>query len=144
MHLVFIPPDEVDGISRIEAMWPVIAPLLQRAVEHSEGRTTLKETVSDIMAKRKQLWVIVDDDKQTRAAAVSSLQKFEAGLMLAAINLLGGEPGHLNELLDLMPQFESWAKGEGCNRVEILLRKGWAGKLPEYKLAAYMMSKTIG
>lgn len=137
MHLVQIPPDA------LEPMWPLVVPYLQRAVDYSEGTTTLKETVSDIAAKRKQLWVIIDEEKQPKAAAVSMLQKFESGLILATIVLLGGESGHLFDILELRSEFETWARTEGCNRVKIYLRKGWVKKLPEYKLSAFVMSKDI-
>lgn len=144
MHLVQIPPDAViNGESPLQTMWPLIAPLLQRAVDHSEGKTTLKETVGDLMAKRKQLWVIIGDDKKILSAAVSMLQSFESGLVLATIILLGGEGGNLDEILGLRSQFEVWAKTEGCNRVDMYLRKGWARKLPDYRLVAYVMSKEI-
>lgn len=124
-------------------MWPVVVPFLQRAVDYSDGTTTLKETVADIAAKRKQLWVIIDDEKQPKAAAVSMLQKFESGLVLATIILLGGESGNLSDILELRSEFEAWAKIEGCNRVKIYLRKGWVRKLPEYKLTAFVMTKDL-
>lgn len=124
-------------------MWPLVVPFLQRAVDYSDGVTTLKETVADISAARKQLWIIIDEEKQPKAAAVSMLQKFESGLVLATIVLLGGESGHLFEILELRSEFETWAKSEGCTRVKIYLRKGWAPKLPEYKLVAYVMSKEL-
>lgn len=144
MHLVQIPPDKViNGESPLETMWPMIEPLLQKAVDYSDGKTTLKETASDLMAKRKQLWIVIDEDKKIISAAVSMLQKFESGLVLATIVLLGGEGGDLNDILDLRSEFETWAKTEGCNRVDMFSRKGWAKKLPDYKLVAYIMSKEI-
>lgn len=144
MHLVNIPSDAViNGESPLQTMWPMIVPYVQKAVDYSEGKTTLKETVADLVAKRKQLWVVIDNDKKIISAAVSMLQKFESGLVLATINLLGGENGSLSEILELRPEFEKWAKTEGCNRVDILARKGWAPKLPDYKLVAYVMSKQI-
>ena len=144
MHLIQIPADKViNGESPLETMWPMVAPLLEKAVEHSHGNTTLKETAADLMAKRKQLWVAIDDDKKIISAAVSMLQKFESGLVLATILLLGGEGGNLNDIIDLRSEFEAWAKTEGCSRVDILSRKGWPRKLPDYRLVGYLMSKDI-
>lgn len=144
MHLVQIPPDAViNGESPLQTMWPMIEPLLQKAVDHSDGKTTLKETAADLMAKRKQLWVVVNEEKRIVSAAVSMLQKFESGLTLATIVLLGGESGNLNDILELRSDFESWAKTEGCNRVDMFSRKGWPKKLPDYRLVAYVMSKDL-
>ena len=124
-------------------MWPLVAPLIQKAVDYSEGTTTLEETAADLPAKHKQLWVVVADDKSIKAAFVSSLQKFRSGIFQANVLLLGGEPGHLKDILSLLPQFEGWAKTEGCSRVRFLLRKGWAKHLPDYDLVAYVVSKEL-
>lgn len=144
MHLVQIPPDAVvNGESPLQTMWPMIAPLVQKAVAYSKGKTTIEETAADLAAKHKQLWVVIDEEKKLVCAAVSTLQKFPSGLVLATINLLGAEVGHLKDILELRAEFESWAKTEGCNRVEIFTRKGWAPKLPDYELVANVMSKDI-
>lgn len=144
MHLIQIPPDAViNGESPLKTMWPMIAPLLQKAVDHSEGMTTIEETATELVAKNKQLWVIVEEDKHITAVAVTMLQKFRSGLALASIILLGGESGNLKDILDLRTEFEVWAKTEGCNRVRFYARKGWAKYLPDYKLASYVMSKEI-
>lgn len=144
MHLVQVPPDAViNGESPLQAMWPLVSPLIQKAVDYSEGTTTLEETASDLIVKHKQLWVVVADDKTIKAALVTSLQRFVTGIKQANVILLGGEKGHLKDILELLPQFETWAKAEGCNRVRFTLRKGWAKHLPEYELVAYIMSKDL-
>lgn len=144
MHLVQVPPDAViNGESPLKAMWPLVAPLIQKAVDYSEGVTTLDETASELVAKQKQLWVVVADDKTIKAALVTSLQRFVTGIMQANVILLGGEKGHLKDIIELLPQFESWAKTEGCGRVRFILRKGWAKHLPDYELVAYVMSKNL-
>lgn len=144
MHLIQIPPDKViNGESPLETMWPMIAPLLERAVEHSDDTETLQETLNALMAKHKQLWVVVNEEKKITAAAVTMLQKYPTGFVMATISLLGGESGNLKDILDLRSELEAWAKVEGCNRVRFYARKGWAKYLPDYKLAKYVMSKDI-
>lgn len=144
MHLVQIPPDAViNGESPLKTMWPLIAPLLQRAVDHSHEMTTVEETWNDLLAKRHQLWAAIGEDKQIKAAAVTMLQHYKTGLVQMTIAMLGGEDGSLRDLLDMRAELESWAKTEGCNRVRFFARKGWAKYLPDYKLASYVMSKDI-
>jgi hypothetical protein len=144
VHLIQIPPDAgPDGRSPLQTLWPAIAPLLERAVEYSDGMTTLEEQRIAIAEKRHQLWVVATNGKQIIAAAVSTLQKFPSGLVLATITLLGGDNGSIKDLIELRAEFESWAKVEGCNRVRFFARKGWARYLPDYKLAAYVMSKEL-
>lgn len=144
MHLIQIPPDAgTDGRSPLETLWPIVAPLLERAVQYSDGTTTLEEQRIALVAKRHQLWVVATNGKEIIAAAVSTLQKFPSGLCLATIHLLGGTDGSLKDLLELRAEFESWAKAESCNRVRFFVRKGWARHLPDYKLAGYIMSKDL-
>lgn len=144
MHLVQIPPDAViNGESPLQTMWPMITPFLQRAIDYSHDMTTLEETWENLTSKRHQLWVVIGEDKKITAAAVTMLQKYPTGLMQATISMLGGEDGHLNQLLELRAELEAWAKTEGCNRVRFFARKGWAKKLPDYKLASYVMSKDL-
>lgn len=144
MHLVQIPPDKViNGESPLQTMWPLVAPFLERAIEHSDDTETLEETARSLAAKQKQLWVLIGEDKKITAAAVTLLRRYPTGLAEMTISLLGGEPGHLIGILELRGELESWAKTEGCNRVRIMARKGWAPKLPDYKLAKYVMSKDL-
>jgi len=54
---------------------------------------------------------------------------------------LGGD--NMNQWFDLRDRFEDWARKEGCDQVRIFARKGWARKLPDYKIQAYVMSKQL-
>jgi hypothetical protein len=144
MHLVQIPPDKViNGESPLETMWPLIVPFLQKAIDHSHDMATIEETWDDLMTKRHQLWVVIDDNKKINTAAVTMLQKYKTGLVQATIAMLGGESGNLKDILELRSELEAWAKTEGCNRIRFFARKGWAKYLPDYKLASYVMSKDI-
>lgn len=144
MHLIQIPPDAViNGESPLQTMWPMIAPLLERAIDHSDDTETLAETYAALIAKQKQLWVVVGDDKKVTGAAVTMLQTFKTGLVMASITLLGGESGNLKDILGFRGELETWAKTEGCNRVRFYARKGWAKYLPDYRLAKYVLSKNI-
>lgn len=41
--------------------------------------------------------------------------------------------GDMDELVaDMLPQVEAWAASNGCRRVEIVGRRGWKRKLPDY------------
>ena len=139
MHLVQIPPD---ALSKAE-MWALICPILERGVERSHNTETVEGNLRAIMAKQKQLWVAISDEKKIIAAAVTMLHQYQTGLKEAVILVLGGEDGTLSEILDLRGELEGWAKVEGCGRVRILARKAWVRHLPDYKLAAYVMSKEL-
>lgn len=145
MHLIQIPATaDQSGVSPLKKLWPVIAPLLEKAIELSGGVTTLAETFQALIDLQKQLWVIVVEDGPTKtisAAGITSLQKFHSGLQIANIEMLGGE--NMKAWFSLKDTFEEWAKTEGCTEVRLYARKAWAKQLPDYKLAAYVMSKRL-
>lgn len=145
MHLIQIPAtaDET-GVSPLRKLWPVVAPLLERAVELSGGVTTLEEEFRALEALQKQLWVIVLDDggrREIAAAGITSLQQFSSGLRIANIEMLGGE--NMKAWFSLKDQFEKWATDEGCTKVRLYARKAWARHLGDYKLSAYVMEKVL-
>jgi hypothetical protein len=142
VHLILIPtaPDK-DGVVPLDRIWPMVVPLVQKAVDHSEGMTTLEEQYIALKAGQRQLWAVATNGSQIIAAAITTLQQFQTGLRVATIHLIGGDG--LKDLLELRAEFESWAKTEGCNRVRFYARKGWARHLPDYKIAAYVMSKDL-
>jgi hypothetical protein len=144
MHLIQIPATaDQSGVSPLEKLWPVVAPLLEKAVELSGGVTTLAEEYQALIGLRKQLWVIVVEDGATKtisAAGITSLQKF-SGSQVANIEMLGGD--NMKAWFSLKEKFEEWAKDEGCTEVRLYARKAWAKHLSDYKLTAYVMSKTL-
>lgn len=145
MHLIQIPATQgADGTSPLNLLWPQVMPLLSKAVECSGGVTSLDHEFEELKALRKQLWVIITIDgseKKVTAAGITSLQDHPGGLKVANIEMLGGE--NMKAWFSLKDQFENWAKTEGRDEVRLFARKGWARELPDYKIRAYVMSKTI-
>lgn len=144
MHLILIPAQaDANGVSPLDQIWPMAEPFVQKAVEYSDGMTTLAEQYAEMKSGNRQLWAVATNGNQIIAAAVTMLEKFSTGLATASIVLLGGENGSIKDLIDLRVEFELWAKAQGCNRVRFYARKGWAKYLPDYKLVSFVMSKEI-
>lgn len=145
MHLIQVPATaNTDGVSPLQKLWPVASKHLEKAIDLSGGVTSLDAEYQELAALRKQLWVIVIEDgaeKRIAAAGITSLKKHSGGLQAAYIELLGGE--NMKAWFELKEQFEKWAKDEGCTEVRLHARKGWAKHLPEYRLVAYEMSRTL-
>lgn len=142
MHLIPVPADEdASGASPVKVLWPMVAPLIEKAIEYSDGMVTLPEVVADLLAKRAQCWVVVSDDKKLTAAAISCIRQYESGLKQASIRLIGGE--NLKAWFGLKTKFEEWAKSEGCSEVLFHVRKGWIRELPDYQLTQYVMRKKL-
>ena len=54
---------------------------------------------------------------------------------------LGG--GDLQEIRQLVPHTETWLQKEGCHRVLIRGRKGWARVFPEYQEEGIILMKEL-
>ncbi len=139
MELVQIPPDQ----EVLTKVWPVIGPLLERAIDHARGTATIEQTVQRIVTKDAQLWVVVDPEQNNRvmAAGVTSLQKYATGPLVCNIELFGGD--NMKSWFDQKEKFEDWAKEEGCNEIRLYARKGWARHLKDYNLTHYLMVKDL-
>jgi hypothetical protein len=144
MRLVMVPHTaDGNGPNPLDELWPVAGALLAKGVEYSNGMTTLPEEYAALKAGQKQLWVLGTDEREIIAAATTSLQRFPSGLVLANVLLLGGADNSVRELLKMLPELESWAMAEGCNRIRFFGRKGWARHMGDYALANYVYTKEI-
>ena len=47
------------------------------------------------------------------------------------------------EWLHLMEDLEAWAKHEGCTRIIGVMRKGWAKRLPDYRMTHVYLEKDL-
>lgn len=140
MHLVQCPPDALDKV------WPLAGSMIARAVEYTDGATSLDQQRAAILKGDKQLWLVIDNEnKEIRnkvvAAGITSLQLNADETKTANIELFGGE--NMNDWFDQKDSFEKWAKTEGCHDIRLWARKGWAKRLDDFKLTHYIMRKVI-
>lgn len=102
--------------SEIESIWHEVAPLIESALEHSNGKLTLSSIKRALKKKDMQLWVDgenigitrIDDYPAKRVCTVmvgagNDLTIFEKGIKV----------------------IEAWARAKGCDSIEVWGRKGW-------------------
>jgi len=138
MQLFLVPAEH------IEHFWPVAAPLLEAAIAYTGGTNSLATEHAEVVAKRKQLWVVGTEEggKPTiKAAGITSLQRNADGTITANIEYFGGED--MKAWFSLKGDFENWAKDEGCRDLRLWARKGWAKHLPEYRITHYILKKDL-
>lgn len=140
MELIQIPPEAAPKV------WPLALKMLAKAYEYADGKVAPEQDLKHIIAKTKQLWVVVDPESETPknkavAVGVSSLQINDDGTKTANIETLGGEG--MKDWFSLRGEFEEWAKREGCKDVRLWARKGWVKHLVDFKLTAYIMRKEL-
>lgn len=86
------------------------------------------------------LWVAVDDSATIVAAALTQLFPMRSGLVCKVLEC-GGD--HMREWIGLRDQIEQYARDEGCARVLIEGRPGWARMLPDYAMIGVTLEKRV-
>lgn len=109
--------------------------LLAAAAAH-DGLQTVDDAMEAVSNDEAQLWA---GEKSVMVTQVTNYSQSRLG----SIWLAGGD---LDELVETMlPQFEAWAKENGCDAVALAGRKGWQRVLRElgYETRAYVMRKPL-
>lgn len=107
-----------------------ISPAIDRVGTH-----TLGDVAKAIVDGKAQHW------KGRRSEIVTEIQVFPT-MKICRIWLAGGE---IKELVgEMLPSVEAWAKSKGCDRIQILGRKGWVRVLKDYSEPYSVLEKEIG
>jgi hypothetical protein len=86
------------------------------------------------------LWLAIDEKEQIVAAMMTQLFPMRTGLACKMMEC-GGE--RLHEWKHLRSQIENYAKIEGCDRVILEGRPGWARVLRDYSVLSVALEKRI-
>jgi len=130
-------PAEVAG----EA-WPLAESLLAEAVEQSDGARTFRSLFDSITERTKQLWFMLDTSDGNRVidACITSLLVSQGGVKSAMVDVFSSKTDQWERgKTDL----EKWAHGEGCAYVDWLGSRSLAKRLPDYKVARFLMRKWL-
>lgn len=127
-----IPPE------RAREYWPYVAPNIERALEY--GWNTPLEVLALIENAQAQCWIAVDEGKLI-GVWVTRIEQSGVG-RFCLVWLAGGE--RVSEWIPLVQEHtESWARENGCSEMQIIGRKGWAKRLPDYKWTAIVLKKEL-
>ena len=127
-------------VGDIDLVWPVVLPKLQRAIDLNDGDFDGNHVYERLMEDTMQLFVGYNTDDIVYAA-VTELIPYQYNKALRIV-LMGGK--QINSWVDTKT-FEKFGKLEGCNRIEIVGRKGWVKKLISrgYKQTHYIVTKEL-
>ena len=101
--------------------WALVAPHLRKAIARSDGNLTEEGVLQACCYRDMQLWTAWDG-LDLEAAAVTQIICYP-GRKVASIPLIGGRKR--NDWLCFQPQFEEWARANGCDALEGYARPGW-------------------
>lgn len=88
-----------------------------------------------VLAGRALMWLALDNNRLL-AVATTELRRTEHSLVCVITSCAG----HLgDELHRLLGGIEDFARAEGCNKVRLTGRRGWARKLKEHYVQKHVM-----
>lgn len=117
-----IPADDIDWI------WPRVAPILERAINVSDGKYTLDQVHDYLNTRDMQLWV-VEKTGRMLCVCVTQIINFPNKKVLLIL-FCAGEG--MFEWVRLIKPILAWGKNEGCASAEIYGRPGWEKVLPDF------------
>lgn len=100
------------------ASWEKARRILAPAIEHG-GTHSERDVLDTIIAGHAQLWM------HEASAAVTEIVSYPR-MRACRVWLAAGD---LEGIKEIERQVESWARQNGCARLEIIGRKGWLKKL---------------
>ena len=123
---------------RVRAIWPAVKHLIRRAVL----RTNLSHT-ADIERETLEgdglLWLALDGG-HIKAAATTVLAATDTDTS-CILTACGGDD--MPAWLPLLGRIEAYARAEGCARLRIYGRKGWARVLSDYRNTHVILEKEL-
>lgn len=132
MNFAGIPSAEVDFY------WHEALPLLTPAIERN-GNHTAESILIGLKRADLQLWCAFEDGKMIMAGVteIADYPKTRQCLLF----LCGGE--RMDLWLEALPYVEQWALEQGCHKVRVDGRKGWARTLDGYRERGVVIEKDI-
>jgi hypothetical protein len=131
--LNLIPAENIDGVLDL------IGPFVRAVAERSRGLIDFEDTIASCKDGSVQLWIIWDGAPM--AVWATELHDMASGLKLCVVKFFTGE--HSLDWIHLLADLEAWAKSKGCHRVVSYARKGWAKRLPDYRMTHVYLEKDL-
>ena len=139
-HLAGIHPDDTNHV------WDKVLPMVESAIEYSNGEYTADYLLDCIHSSDAQLWV-GHEQGHIRYVCITSVETFKAtGATILKILLLAGNG--IDDWLDSnLPELESWAIDNGATAIWNYGRSGWERKLRPHgfrKVSTVMAKELTG
>jgi len=124
--------------ARVAEIWPHVAPLVAAALARG-GDGDLAAVECALARGRALLW-LAWDGKKILAAAVTEVARLH-GETLCTILACGGKG--FDRFGALIAGLERYARAEGCARMRIAGRRGWARVLRDYRVKSVVIEKDL-
>jgi len=148
MSFALVPADRLRAS---EALQRWVFPLLEKACSYSDGRfepeTVLASCAGLNPRWHPQLWTAGylrqgDQPATIEAVAVTAITTYASGMRVLEVILVGGE--NAKGWMTFENKFAEWAAREGCSKIQMIGRKGWAKTLSgAWREAARMFERDV-
>lgn len=132
--IVVIPPQMVAKVM------PLVAERVRAVVERSHGAYSFEGIVGCWTSGKWQMWV-VNTPQRIKAVFATEVHIQNSGRKACSLHFLTGEDS--GEWLHLIDKLEEWAKFQGCAVLDMMARKGWAKRLPDFHMSHVFLEKDL-
>lgn len=129
-------------IEQIPLIWHIAEPMLQKAVDYSDGELTTQDIYNTLLNGERALWVVFKDNDPI-ASITTRIVECQTGLKICCIDYAGG---HSFKDWDAFTDYiEPYYASLGCTKMEIAGRKGWLRlhTAKDFKLKYCILRKDI-
>jgi hypothetical protein len=123
--------------------WPVVGPLLQKAIDEMSGELDLDDVYSRVQSTHMQLLIAVDADR-VLAAFVTEVVNYPKRKALRLV--LGGGSASRRWRVQLRDILHAGARAVGASMLELYGRKGWMKILsvfPKVTVKYYVLMEDV-
>lgn len=131
--LVQIP---VDALPKV---LPMVIGTLHEVANRSRGNMSVSGMIEQFAKGEWQLWIIWDGT--VKAVLATEIYTNVAKNQVCAVRFATGEDSA--QWLCLIDDLENWARFNDCLKLDMTARKGWARKLPDYKMTHVVLEKDL-
>ena len=122
------------------ALHEQMMPILESVYERNSGGLTPQALFDSVVSDEMQVW-IATDGYDIAAVMGTSIATLITNKKVCKVHFCAGH--HSNQWIHLLDEVEAWAAYEGCTAMEIRARKGWAKRLPNYRLTHVVLEKDL-
>lgn len=123
----------------VEKVLPLVDGHLNEVIARSRGRLDRDAIIASFRNDHAQLWMIWSD--RLLAVGATEIIVEASGMKVCVILFLNGE--NSLDWLHLIADLEAWAKHQGCSRITGHMRKGWAKRMPDYRMTHVCLEKDL-
>lgn len=126
----------------IEPLWPQLSPLVQSAIDRSNGMWDMNSVNEFMVNFLWQAFVYVEDGDVV-ALVISRIETFPSGLKVLMVETATGENREAWQRLAI-DHLEEFARGEGCDLMRLVARPGWERVFRDFSKTHVLLDKHIG